>query len=162
MQFCVFYAKENRNSRSHKHLNWQWKIQPERPLVQAAQHKRPRNVTWLDCIWFILFYYLSTNSCLWTWVVSNVTRARLKPTAVRCVPFGELKISGLNHSATGARALKFHIRISQEKTADHNFFLACVMSLSGVMSLWKKLEWNIVSKISQKVFELGAWNLVRW
>ena len=26
----------------------------------------------------------------------------------------------------------------------------------------KKSEWNLVSKIAQKVFELGAWNLVSW
>ena len=26
----------------------------------------------------------------------------------------------------------------------------------------KKSEWNLVSKISRKVFELGAWNLVSW
>ena len=26
----------------------------------------------------------------------------------------------------------------------------------------KKSEWNLFSKISQKVFELGAWNLVNW
>ena len=26
----------------------------------------------------------------------------------------------------------------------------------------KKSEWNLVSKISRKVFELGAWNLFSW
>ena len=42
------------------------------------------------------------------------------------------------------------------------FFLVPVISLSGIMPLWKKSVWNLVSKISQKVFELGAWNLVSW
>ena len=114
-----------------------------------------------------------------------------------------------------ARVLKFHIWIPHGKIAETLFFiLVRVISLSGVMHLWKnhneiwckpylmkrackgfefsymdsswknswpififlfvlspflelcvfekKSEWNLVSKMSRKVFELGAWNLVSW
>ena len=60
------------------------------------------------------------------------------------------------------RVLKFHIWIFHGKIADCDFFFLQVISLSGVMPLWKKTEWNPVSKISLKVFELGAWSLVSW
>ena len=33
---------------------------------------------------------------------------------------------------------------------------------SGVVALWKFGHFELVSKISRKVFELGAWNLVSW
>ena len=59
-----------------------------------------------------------------------------------------------------ARGLKFHIWISHGKIDDPYFFLVRVLSLSGVMPLWKKSAWNLVGKISRKVFELGTWNLV--
>ena len=60
------------------------------------------------------------------------------------------------------RILKFHIWISHGKIADL-YFLSC----PSYFPLWsytplKKSEWNIFSKLSQKVFELGAWNLVTW
>ena len=59
-----------------------------------------------------------------------------------------------------ARVLKFHVWIPHGKIADPYFFLVRIISLSSVMPLWKKKsEWNLVSKISRKVFELGAWNL---
>ena len=61
-----------------------------------------------------------------------------------------------------ARVLNFQIWIPHGKIADAYFFLVRVISLSGVMPLWKKSQWNFVSKISRKVFELGAWNLVSW
>ena len=59
-----------------------------------------------------------------------------------------------------ARALKFHIWIPHGKIAYPYFF-----SYLSYLPFWsyaplKKSTWNLVSKISQKVFELGAWNLV--
>ena len=61
-----------------------------------------------------------------------------------------------------ARVLKFHKWIFHVKIADPYFF-----SCPSYLPFWsyasfKKSEWNLVSKISRKVFELGAWNLVRW
>ena len=61
-----------------------------------------------------------------------------------------------------ARVLKFHIWIPHGKIADPYFF-----SCLSYLPFWsyaplKKPEWNLVSKISWKVFELGAWNLVSW
>ena len=45
-----------------------------------------------------------------------------------------------------------------------NYFLSELSPLSPLLELCplKKSEWNLVSKISGKVFELGAWNLVSW
>ena len=59
------------------------------------------------------------------------------------------------------RVLKFHIWIPHGKIADPYFF-----SCLSFLHFWsyaplKKSAWNLVSKISRKVFELGAWNLVR-
>ena len=56
--------------------------------------------------------------------------------------------------------LKFHIWIPHGKIADPYFF-----SCLSYLPFWsyaplKKSAWNLVSKISRKVFELGAWNLV--
>ena len=61
-----------------------------------------------------------------------------------------------------ARVLKFHIWIPHGKIADPYFF-----SCPSCLPFWsyaplKKSEWNLVSKISRKVFELGTWNLVSW
>ena len=62
-----------------------------------------------------------------------------------------------------ARVLKFHIWIPHGKIADLYFFFSC----PSYPPFWsyaplKKSEWNLVSKISWKVFELGAWNMVIW
>ena len=62
-----------------------------------------------------------------------------------------------------ARVLKFDIWIPHGKIADPICFFFC----PNYLPFWsyaplKKSEWNLVSKISQKVFELGAWNLVSW
>ena len=61
-----------------------------------------------------------------------------------------------------ASVLKFHIWIPHGKIADLYFF-----SCPSFLPFWsyaplKKSEWNLVSKISLKVFELGAWYLVIW
>ena len=61
-----------------------------------------------------------------------------------------------------ARGLKFHIWSSHGKVADQ-----CVLSWPSYLPFWsyaplKNSEWNLVSKISWKVFELWAWNLVSW
>ena len=42
------------------------------------------------------------------------------------------------------------------------FFLVRVISLSGVMPLWKNQNEILSAWYSRKVFELGAWNLVSW
>ena len=61
-----------------------------------------------------------------------------------------------------ARVLKLHICIPHGKIADPYFFSClCYLSFWSYASL-KKSEWNVVSKISRKVFELGSWNLVSW
>ena len=61
-----------------------------------------------------------------------------------------------------ARVLKFHIWIPHGKISDPYFF-SCLSYLPfWSYALLKKSEWNLVSKISRKVFELGAWNLVSW
>ena len=49
MQIHVFYAKQNGIPMCHEYWNWLSKIQSDRLWVQGAQHKRPRNVTGLDC-----------------------------------------------------------------------------------------------------------------
>ena len=62
-----------------------------------------------------------------------------------------------------ARILKFHILlIPHGKIAD-----TCYFSCPSYLPFWsyaplKKSEWNLVSKISQKVYELRVWNLVSW
>ena len=56
-----------------------------------------------------------------------------------------------------ARVLKFHIWIPHGKIADPYFFLP-FWSYAPL----KTSEWKLVSKISRKLFELGAWNLVSW
>ena len=124
-------------------------------------------------------------------------------------------LSVLSSKSVHARVLKFHIWIPHGKIADTRFiFIVRVISLSGVMPLWKhqneiwcmpylvkpcmlgfwnfiyidsswknswpvcfycpgylpfwsyaplkKSDWNLVSKISRKVSELGACNLVSW
>ena len=58
-----------------------------------------------------------------------------------------------------ARVLKFHIWIPHGKIADPYVFLVWDLSFWSYAPL-KKSEWNLVSKISQNVFELGVWNLV--
>ena len=60
------------------------------------------------------------------------------------------------------RVLKFHIWFPHGKIADPYFF-----SCLSYLPFWsyaplKKKQTNLVSKISRKVFELGAWNLVSW
>ena len=37
-----------------------------------------------------------------------------------------------------------------------------ILYFSRVIALWKFQHFKLVSKISQKLFELGAWNLVSW
>ena len=59
-----------------------------------------------------------------------------------------------------ARVLKFHIWIPHGKIADPYFFSCPSYLPFWIMPLWKKSTWNLVSKISQKEFEIGAWNLV--
>ena len=64
-----------------------------------------------------------------------------------------------------ARVLKFHVWIPHGKIADQYFFLIQVTNVSPFLKLCpfeKKSEWNLVSKISREIFELGAWNLVSW
>ena len=58
-----------------------------------------------------------------------------------------------------AWVLKCHIWIPHGKIADLYFFL---VELFPCLELcpFEKSEWNLVSKISRKEFELGAWNLV--
>ena len=58
------------------------------------------------------------------------------------------------------RVLKFHIWIPHIKIADTHFF-SCPSYLPFLSyAPLKNSKWNLVSKISRKVFELGAWNLV--
>ena len=45
---------------------------------------------------------------------------------------------------------------------DHLIKLKKSFYFSGVMVLWKFGHFELVSKISQQLFELGAWNLVSW
>ena len=52
-----------------------------------------------------------------------------------------------------ARVLKFHIWTSI-------FFLVRVISLSGVMPLWIKSEWNLMHAISYEPYMLGLWNFI--
>ena len=61
-----------------------------------------------------------------------------------------------------ARVLKFHIWIAQGKIAD-TYFVSC----PSYLPFWsyaplKQSELKLVGKISRKVFELGAWNLISW
>ena len=60
-----------------------------------------------------------------------------------------------------ARILKFHLWIPHGKIADTFVFLSELSPFLELCPL-KKSEWNLVSKISPKVFELGTWNLVSW
>ena len=60
-----------------------------------------------------------------------------------------------------ATVLKFHIWIPDGKIADPFFTCPSYLPFWSYAPL-KKSEWNLVSKISRKVFELGAWNLVSW
>ena len=59
-----------------------------------------------------------------------------------------------------ARVLKFHMWIPDGKIAHPYFFLSKVSPFLELCLL--KSEWNLVSKLSWKVFELGAWHLVSW
>ena len=61
-----------------------------------------------------------------------------------------------------AMVLKLHIRISHGIIADLYLCIVRVMPLVGVMLYWKKWDGNLVSTISQNVFELGPWYLVYW
>ena len=54
-----------------------------------------------------------------------------------------------------ARVLKFYIWVPNEKIAD-SYFFSCLACLFRVMSLSKKSELNLVSKISWKIFKLGS------
>ena len=65
----------------------------------------------------------------------------------------------MNHACYGS---EISYMDSSWKNSCHIFFLKRDISLSGVMPLWKKSEWNLVRKISWKVFELESWNLVSW
>ena len=60
------------------------------------------------------------------------------------------------------RVLKFHIWIPHGQIADPYFFSSPSFLPFWSYAPWKKSEWNLVGKISEKVFELGAWNLVNW
>ena len=59
-----------------------------------------------------------------------------------------------------ARVLKFHIGIPHGKIFDAHFFLVRVISLSGVMPLWIKSEWNLMHAISYEPCKLGFWNFM--
>ena len=95
-------------------------------------------------------YFFSCPSYLPFWSYAPLKKNRMKSDACH--------ILWILHT----RVLKFHIWIPHGKIAELYFFLVRVISLSGVMPLWKKSIWHLVSKISWKVFELGAWNLVSW
>ena len=55
------------------------------------------------------------------------------------------------------RVLKFHIWILHEKITDPYFFSCPSYLLFWSYALLKSSRWNLVSKISRKLFELGAW-----
>ena len=99
---------------------------------------------------YLTHFFFSCPSYLLFWSYAPFEKIRMKSDACHIL------------WTVHARVLKFRIWIPHGKTADQYFFLVQVISLSGVMPLWKKSEWNLVSKISRKVFELGAWNLVSW
>ena len=82
----------------------------------------------------------------------RVVRACVRPPVRACV-----RSSRTVH----ARVLKFHIWISHGKIADIRcfYFLVRVISLSGVMSLWKS-EWNLMHAISYEPCVLGFWHFI--
>ena len=91
--------------------------------------------------------------------------SELSPFLELC-PFEKIKtISDICHIlwTVHTRIFKFHKWIPHGKIADLNFFSSSYLPFWSYASL-KKSEWNLVSKMSQKVFELGvgAWNLVSW
>ena len=47
-----------------------------------------------------------------------------------------------------------------EKNLTHVFFLVRFISLSGVMPLWIKSEWNLMHAISYEPCLLGFWNFI--
>ena len=61
-----------------------------------------------------------------------------------------------------ARVLKFRIWIPHGKIAVPYVFSCLSYIPFRSYTPLKKSEWNLVSKVSGKVFELGAWNLVSW
>ena len=67
--------------------------------------------------------------------------------------------------AVHARVLKFRRSVELDcswKNSSPIFFSCPCSLLFWSYAPLKKSEWNLVSKISRKVFELGAWNLVSW
>ena len=58
-----------------------------------------------------------------------------------------------------ARVLKLHISILHGKIFDARFFFFVrVISLSGVMPLWIKSQWNLMYATSYEPCRLGFWN----
>ena len=57
------------------------------------------------------------------------------------------------------RVLKFHIWIPHGKLADTHFFLVRVISLSGVMPVWKNQR-NLMHAISYEPCMLGFWSFI--
>ena len=79
-----------------------------------------------------------------------------------CAGRGPSVRASVRQKPVNARVLKFHIWISHGKIADTHFFSLPELSPFLELCPFEKSEWNLVSKISRKVFELGAWNLVSW
>ena len=77
--------------------------------------------------------------------------------------FGLFKICQQDISKTiWARGLKLGQLIGDDEKITWFNLKKKSPDFSGVMALWKFGDFKLVSKISRKVFELGAWNLVSW
>ena len=131
-------------------------------VVHASVCASVRNMQVISCepcmLWFRNFMYgfLMEKKLTHIFFLSE-----LSPFLELC-PFEKIRMkSDACHIlwSVQARVLKFYIWIPHGKIADSYFF-----SCPSYLPFWsyapfKRSEWNLVSKISRKVFELGAWNL---
>ena len=139
-----------------KDVDWAYWFWVVRPCVRASVHQKPCMLGFWNFIYgFLMEQYLThiffrCLSYLPSWSYATLNKIRLKSDVCHIL------------WSVHARVLKFHIWIPHGKIVDP-YFLSC----PSYLPFWsyaplKKSEWNLLSKISWKVFELGAWNLVSW
>ena len=126
-------------------------------VVRPSVHKEPC----LLGFWNFIYGFLMENRChtFFFFFLSELSAF------LELCPFEKIRMkSDACHIlwTVHARVLKFHIGIPHGKIADLYFFLVRVISLSGVMPLWKNQNEILSARYLEKYLSQGAWNLVSW
>ena len=109
-------------------------------------------------VFFLFFFFLFFFFVFFCFILSELSPF------LELYPFGKIRMkSDVCHilRTVHARVLKVHARIPHRK--NWPVFFSCPSYLpSWSYAPLKKSEWNLVIKMSWKVFKLETWNLVSW